>query len=324
MTDHHFTISDFETVGSTPLILNVDLNGRSSKDWIKQHKDSIEHWLSTQGAIVIRGLKIHSSRLFAKLLTELFSADLLQYQFRSTPRTALSGNIYTATEYKADQTIPQHNEKAYSKSWPLRLGFCCMVPAEQSGATPIADSRLIYQSIPAEIREEFERKQVMYVRHYGDLDLPWSEVFQTEDKAEVEGYCAANDIQFEWLSNNGLKTKEVCQATLQIPNTLQKVWFNQAHLFHVSNLDAESRQSLLSIFGKDKLPRNAFFGDGSDIPEAMLEEIRNVYASLTLRFPWQKHDLMLLNNTLFSHGREPYTGSRQVLVGMARPNSTQQ
>ena len=30
------------------------------------------------------------------------------------------------------------------------------------------------------------------------LGLPWQDVFQTADKAEVEAYCRDNRIQFEW------------------------------------------------------------------------------------------------------------------------------
>jgi alpha-ketoglutarate-dependent taurine dioxygenase len=102
------------------------------------------------------------------------------------------------------------------------------------------------------------------------------------------------------------------------PVTGEKVWFNQAHLFHVSSLRPEVRESLLSVCGEDDLPRNAYYGDGSPLEEDVLQFIREVYESEKFHFEWQKNDLLLVDNMLFTHGRQPFSGDRKVLVGMAR------
>lgn len=305
------------------ILMEIDSTGMKALDWVKGNREAIEQRLNDKGALLIRGLNIMSSRQFGGLLSEMFGAELINYTYRSTPRTELRGNVYTATEYHPNETIPQHNEVSYSNDWPMRIGFLCMIPSETGGETPLADSRLVYNNIPARIREEFEEKKIMYVRNYGDIDLPWSEVFQTTDKAVVEQYCTANNMTFEWLENNGLRTKQINQATAIHPVTKEKVWFNQAHLFHVSNLDEETRNSLLTIMGEESLPRNTYFGDGSPINEADLQVIRDVYEEAKFSFPWQRNDFLLLDNMLFTHGRKPFTGERKVLVGMARPYSQQ-
>ncbi|NQY65292.1 MAG: TauD/TfdA family dioxygenase [Alteromonadaceae bacterium] len=150
------------------------------------------------------------------------------------------------------------------------------------------------------------------------LDLTRSRIKKL-DKAEVEAYCNDNDIQFEWLENNGLRTRQINQAVMSHPKTGEKLWFNQAHLFHVSNLKPEVRESLLSVVGEESLPRNVYYGDGSEIDTADLDVIREVYLQTRLMFAWQKHDLLLLDNMLFSHARQPFEGTRKVLVGMAQP-----
>jgi len=43
---------------------------------------------------------------------QAISGELIEYSYRSTPRSQVSGNIYTSTEYPADQSIPLHNEMA--------------------------------------------------------------------------------------------------------------------------------------------------------------------------------------------------------------------
>jgi alpha-ketoglutarate-dependent taurine dioxygenase len=101
------------------------------------------------------------------------------------------------------------------------------------------------------------------------------------------------------------------------PRTGETIWFNHAHMFHVSSLEPVTRQALLAQFDEDELPRNALYGDGSPIAPEVLDEIRQVYEATSIRFDWQQGDVLLVDNILASHGREPFTGPRQILVAMA-------
>jgi alpha-ketoglutarate-dependent taurine dioxygenase len=321
MKTKKITVSDLEVVSGLPLILNVQDTGLKASDWVTQHCEEVQQILETHGAILIRGLKIYASNQFGQLLEKLFADELLDYVYRSTPRTQMRGRVYTATEYPATEVIPQHNENAYSRQFPGRIGFLCLLPPETGGETPIGDAQQIYQRLGPDIREKFESKGILYIRNYSDLDLPWTEVFQTESKAEVEQYCRDNELEFEWLQDNGLRTKQINPATIIHPVSGEKLWFNQAHLFHVSSLAEEVQQTLLSTLGEARLPRNTFYGDGSPIEPAVLETIRAVYVDTKVSFSWQKSDLLLLDNLRFTHGREAFTGPRKVLTGMACPHS---
>lgn len=317
------TTEPLEEAGGREILINVDTTGQKLLDWAEENKDRIEDLLIQRGVLLIRGLKFPSSKQFGQVLAILFGEELLGYDYRSTPRTELRDNVYTATEYHPSETIPQHNESSYANKWAMRAGFLCMLPSETGGATPLADSREIYKKIPAEIRAKFEAKGVRYVRNYGDIDLPWTEVFQTTDKAEVERFCADNNLAVLWKEDGGLRTEQVNPAVAVHPVTGDKVWFNQAHLFHVSSLRAEVRESLLAVCGESDLPRNAYYGDGEPLEEDVLQIIRDVYASETFHFMWRKNDLMILDNMLYTHGRQPFSGDRKILVGMARGHGHQ-
>jgi len=99
------------------------------------------------------------------------------------------------------------------------------------------------------------------------------------------------------------------------------VWFNQAHLFHLSRLKPEIREALLLIFKEEDLPRNVYYGDGATIDADDLDQICAAYDDEKVVFPWQQGDVLLLDNMLAAHARNPFSGKRQVVVGMAEPYS---
>jgi hypothetical protein len=303
-------------VSGVPLSHQVNLDGGSALEWFAKNQNGIDEILNNTGAILLKGMKVLSSIQFSNLLKAAFGRELLEYTYRSTPRTGFNNGIYTATEYHSDQVILQHNENAYADEWPMRLGFVCMTPAPIGGETPIGDSRNIYKSIPDEIKEEFKAKKIKYIRNYGDIDLPWQEVFGTDVKAEVENFCNARNIQFEWI-NGQLRTQQVNQAIKKHPVTGDKIWFNQAHLFHHSALPKKTEESLLSLLTINNLPRHVTFGDGTEIDVEYLNIIRDAFQSNLIKFKWEKGDIMLLDNMLWTHGRDPFQGARKTLVGMA-------
>jgi hypothetical protein len=75
--------------------------------------------------------------------------------------------------------------------------------------------------------------------------------FQSEDKKEVEAYCQQHEITCEWKGKDSLRTQQVCHALAIHPRTGQEIWFNQAHMFHVSGLDEKTRQILLHLCAEE-------------------------------------------------------------------------
>ena len=301
-----------------PLLVRPAIGDFDPTAWAPSARAYIAENLLTHGGILFRGFALKTLGEFEQFVRAVSGGDLLEYSYRSTPRTVVGGRIYPSTEYPAAHSIPLHNEMAYSRSWPMKICFHCITPAPQGGETPIADSRAVFERIDAKIKEVFMEKKVLYVRNFGSgIDLPWRNVFQTSDKKEVEAYCHSAGIDFEWKDGDRLRTRQLCQAVAMHPVTGEMVWFNQAHLFHVSSLDAEVNASVRAAFAEDELPRNAYFGDGSRIDPAMLDEIRHVYEEEAIIFPWQEGDILLLDNMLSAHGRTPYSGPRKVVVGMA-------
>ena len=321
LTSSTLVKTEFFNQDKLPLVIKPNFDGVDLIDWIRQQKQFIDEELTKYGAILFRGFDIKNETLF-NYAVSAYDSDLLEYKERSTPRTALGKNIYTATEYPADQKIPLHNENSYSPNYPLKLWFCCVKSSATGGQTPLADSRKIYDHMSGRTRDEFIKSKVKYTRNYGvGIDLDWKTVFQTDSKKDVENYCRTAGIDFKWISNEKLHTEQIRPAVIEHPLTKEKVWFNQAHLFHYTNLPPELRKDLLETTDKNSLSRNAYFGDGSEIPEETLDEIRKIYDQFTVSFYWQEGDLLIVDNLLAAHGRNSYTGDRKILVAMSGTNS---
>lgn len=298
-----------------PVIMEPVYAGETILEGFHRLQNDIEGLVDTIGGVLLRNFSVPSIKDFQEFAAA-FGNPLLNYEFGSTPRSSVSSGVYTSTEYPAHQHIPLHNEQAYTREWAKRLWFHCVTASPSGGETPIADSRAIYQNIPNTIRNKFA-EGLLYVRNYGDFDLPWQQVFNTENRTDVEAYCRRAKIKFEWLDDDGLRTSQLCQGIEQHYKTGEQVWFNQGHLFHVSNLQAEVRESLEDILEPEDMPRNVYFANGSVIPDDVFSEVREVLADQTVIFPWKDGDILMLDNMLTAHARTPFEGQRKVVVAMA-------
>jgi hypothetical protein len=82
-------------------------------------------------------------------------------------------------------------------------------------------------------------------------------------------------------------------------------------------MDPEVREYLVDIYGEDGLPFNTRFGNGDPIGADVVQLIDEAYEANIARERWQAGDLMLVDNVRTAHGREEFTGPREVLVAMA-------
>lgn len=307
--------------GDLPLLVEPASPGVDLPAWAASNREMLEEKLLRHGGILFRGFGLTGPDDLTAVIRAV-SGEPLEYKERSSPRTQVEGNVYTSTDYPKDQPIFLHNENSYQQEWPLKIFFFCRTPPGAGGETPIADCRKVMERIDPEIRRRFAEKKWMYVRNFGDgFGLSWPTVFQTTDKAVVEEHCRAKGIEVEWKDGDRLRTRAVRDAVIDHPKTGEPSWFNHATFFHVSTLEPSVREALKAEFSDEDLPANTYYGDGSPIEPDVMEHLRRAYHEATIAFPWQRGDLLMLDNVLVAHGRAPFEGAREILVGMAEPKS---
>jgi alpha-ketoglutarate-dependent taurine dioxygenase len=295
----------------TPAVDNVDLAG-----WCAAHKEDVERYLNQYGAILFRGFPLADPPEFEVVASSI--AGELFGDYGDLPPEETGQRIYHSTPYPPDKMILFHNESSHFSSWPLRQFFFCVRPPAEAGETPLLDCREAYKLLDDEIVEAFERKGLMYVRNFSaGIDVPWQDFFHTDDKAAVERACADAGMTSEW-TELGLRVRQRANGVRTHPATGEQIFFNQVQLHHVACLDEATRTAMRQLFADEDLPRNVYYGDGTTIPDSVMQRIGEVFEQLCVEATWQEGDLIALDNMLVAHARRPFVGPRKIVVAMGK------
>ncbi|AKT41220.1 TauD/TfdA family dioxygenase [Chondromyces crocatus] len=310
-----------EASGGLPLVLTPKALAVPLVSWIEVHRALLDEALVQHGALLFRGFfggEAAGAEVFERAAEALCGTLLTS----NPEHVTVSGRVQTPVAYSAKQKLLWHNENSFNRVWPRKLVFGCEIPADSGGETPLVDSRRMFRELDPGLRDVWLRKGVMYIRNFGEaLGLPWQQVFGTADRAEVEHICAAEQVEYEWRAGGQLRTRAVRPAAIPHPTTGEWSWFNQMQHWHVAALAEGTRASLGSLMAEEDFPRGCTFGDGSPIPEEHVQQVLDLYGVLEVVFPWRKGDILLLDNVLVAHARNPFAGARRLLVGLGEPTS---
>lgn len=283
--------------------------------WAAEHREYVNELLMADGALVLRGFQVPGQETFEQLALALSASGAVAYRENATPRSHVAGNTYTSTDYPADRTIYAHNENSHTLSWPGKLFFYCTTPARTGGETPITDCRAVYRRLPGHIRDRFLEEGWLYRRSFSPrLGIGWRQAFGVDTPEEAHAYAAESWMESEF-NDDQLVVRYRRWAAIDHPVTGDPVWFNHGTFFNQANLEPELKQ-FAEALGAGRLPYNTFHGNGDPVSDEVIDVLQQAYAAETTHFPWQRGDILMIDNMLVAHGRRPYTGDRKVLVTM--------
>ncbi len=298
-----------------PLLIEPGAPDLDPVGWAQNSRDLIDTLLCQHAGLLFRGFALDDAKAF-EAFAEAIHPGLFG-GYGDLPKKEGGRNIYRSTPYPEREMILFHNESSHLPRTPRKQWFFCEQPSPVGGATPIVDCRELYRRLPAELAERFERKGLLYVRTFTErLDVNWREFFKTDSRAEVEALCQASGTEWRWLANDELQTRTRCPAVIRHPLSGERSFFNQIQLHHTFSLEPQVREDLLRMVGEERMPRQVFFGDGSPIDSATMALLGRLYEDCAVRFEWQRGDVVMLDNLLAAHARDPYEGPRKIVVAM--------
>jgi len=298
-----------------PLVIEAcspDIDGAA---WAGEQRDFIEQALRKHAGILFRNFGLQTPQQF-----EAFAEAMepgLHGSYGDLPKKEGGRNIYRSTPYPERQMILYHNESSHLERWPRKQWFFCELPSRVGGATPIVDCREMLRRLPPALVEEFAHRELLYVRTFvPGLDVSWQDFFKTDNRAAVETRLASVGTAWRWLDDRTLQTRSRCPAVIVHPLTGERVFFNQVQLHHASCLTPEVRGDLLDLVGAERMPRQVTFGDGGAIDDETMAIIGRAYEDCAVRFDWRRGDVVMLDNMLAAHARDPYEEPRKIVVAM--------
>jgi alpha-ketoglutarate-dependent taurine dioxygenase len=334
--------------GGLPLVLRPA--GEPSLErlcaWLRASQAWVQERLARHGAILFRGFAVGSPEDFERLARSI--DDELKNEYLGTsPRDALTGYVFSASELPPFFPIPQHCEMSFVAEPPRRVFFCCLVePRPGGGETPLVDFRKVWRDLDPEVRRRFEEGGIRIVRNYAGpsggsrFDLwklkRWDEMFLTTDRAAVEAKCREQGFEPVWTESDGLRLISTQPVFRDHPVTGERVWHNHVTTFHLSAAPGEYRR----IYGMrptfrnlalwhfaramvalqratrsaDEQSMHCTYADGREISDADMEHVRDVVWRHLVVYPWRLGDVVAIDNHSVAHGRLPYSGPRKVAV----------
>ncbi|MFH0518484.1 TauD/TfdA family dioxygenase [Streptomyces sp. M41] len=287
--------------------------------WVAGRRDTLRALLAEHGALTVRGLALHTPADVASVLHRLAERPATEREAFAARDTHAEG-VYSSSAWPANQPMCMHHELSYAVECPGLLMFACLRPPAEGGATAVADSAAVLQSLPAELVDRFEREGWLLTRTYNDeIGATLTQSFGTDDRGAVEAYCRAHAIDWSWQPDGSLRTRQHRSAVVRHPVSGRRCWFNQIAFLNEWTMAPEVREFLVEEYGPDGLPFNTRHGNGDPVPADVVEQINKTYEGHTVRLPWEAGDLMLVDNIRTAHSREAYQGPRTVVVAMGDP-----
>lgn len=318
-------------------------------EWIHAQRALFDDKVVHHGAVLFRGWEVFDAPTFERVARAL-DPHLKNDYLGTSPRDGLTEYVFSASELPPYYPIPQHCEMSFTKTPPNRLFFCALSPnTPPGGETPLVDFRRVYRDLDPEVRARFEAKGVTNIRNYvgpeggSKFDLwklkRWDEMFQTTDKDVVAKRCAEEGFEATWTPSGQLRLVNTQPAVKAHPQTGEPTWYNHSQVFHLSAAAGEYKRIVKRtgitkfrflrrfsqvMVGLKRLTTESAdqamhctYGDGSPIPDADMEKVRDAIWKNMVAYSWQRGDVVAIDNNAVSHGRMPYEGPRTVAVAWA-------
>lgn len=291
--------------------------------WFSEHGALIREVLRDHGALYLREFPLRGAEDFEASIDAAAFAEM-PYVGGAAPREVVtSRRVLTANESPPEQPIPFHHEMAQVPHPPGYVFFCCEIPPEEGGTTPIVHSHQVYrrfQALDPEFCAHLTEHGARYVRVMPPRDDPsspigrsWRATFQShaEDEAEARAHAEEkmreSGTTWRWLESGDLYTETAPVPAIRIDERSGKeTFFNSIVAAYTGWVDERND------------PTQAVkCGDGTPVKGEVLLATAEAMREEQVMLTWRTGDQMWIDNRLVMHSRQPFRGERRILAAIA-------
>jgi hypothetical protein len=229
--------------------------------------------------------------------------------------TAVAAMVRTGSDDHPAYTIEPHNEYMVAAAQrPRKLFLLCDVEPTDGGEWVITDADALHKSLPPAVVEKFARLGVKYEVFYpsegpGVYNHWQGNIAPTKEAAEA--YLQRSGCEWAWDHAGvpgSLLIHRVLPALAAHPDELAALgdqaplrWFNQIQAHHrtfYQDCHPDFEQQTTGPW-----PVHTKYGDGTEIEEEVLAEIRRCAWEASVAVPMTKGALLCVDNYRALHGR---------------------
>ncbi|KAI1137411.1 Clavaminate synthase-like protein [Hypoxylon sp. FL0543] len=285
--------------------------------------------LAVHGTLLFRGLPIHDANEFSRF------AHAFSYKPRYSDeiigivvdRPLLAPNVAPANESPKEVLIYNHNESPQVPHAPEYIFFYGHSVAKKGGETPISSSLELFHRAQQEIPEFIEElaakgilSRVTYKvdkQYAGGSTLKQAfgkEIQEGDDEAtkrakveaQIARYGRGGHTTWEWTDDGVVLTHRLPAIRTQPGTDLPTLFTGLAAYWKNAQVN-----------GARTNPTQQLFGDGTPIPEEYLKRLAKITDEIRVLHKWQRGDVLVYDNIIAQHGRQPWEGEQSDRVVMA-------
>lgn len=295
--------------------------------------ESVLRVLRREGAVCYRGTGVAHASQLARFLAPLVDGQSMAYFGGTNDRTTLSGGdggteavLDTGSE-PGHLRLREHSEMAYVDAWPGIIAFGCVRAPQRSreqGQTTVVRATDIVGALPTRFVERLRREGLRHHFWYHDACVTdraacavksWQDAFLTPERSAVEALCHDRGWDHEWR-DGGISISFRRDAFVMHPHTGDEVLF-------CTDLSGKWYDDWPPFGALPDAQRPYSFTWGGESREVFSEHDRSQWSDAVdgarHLHAWEEGDVLICDNMLVMHGREPFEGSRTIGVVLAHP-----
>jgi alpha-ketoglutarate-dependent taurine dioxygenase len=240
----------------------------------------------------------------------------------------LAPNVAPANEAPKEVLIYNHNESPQVPHAPEYIFFYAhKAPVKGGGETPISSSLELFHRAQQEMPEFIEKlahkgllSKVTYKvdrqytggstlqQAFGKEVKPGDDetTRRTKIEAQIRRYGRGEHTTWEWHDDGSLVLSHRLPVIRTQPHTNLPTLFTGLAAYYSNRLANPNRNVAQQLYG-----------DGSVIPDKYLAKLMELTSEIRVLHKWQQGDVLVYDNIIAQHGREPWQGEQSDRVIMA-------